>query len=184
MKRSSVGSIIFTVIELLVLAFCVIGTPIAQFKPKWGGYKGCLTLWGAKNNCGSTKYNARKEFAFGCAQRKNNMTGAAVFAIVSIVVTFVLVIFGLLVVLNMCTSFLLPLILSLLATATLLVCWACVAGVYNNSMCTSCTPSATCFSPGKLKNMGYKYGAGFILILIAWCLQVINCVFAFILMFM
>lgn len=183
MKRSSVGSIIFTVIEVLVLAFCVIGTPIAQFKPKWGGTT-CLTLWGSKNNCGSTKYNARKEYAFGCAQRKNNMTGAAVFAIVSIVVSFVLVVFGLLVVLNMCTSFLLPLILSLLATATLLVCWACVAGVYNNSMCTSCQPSSTCFWGGKLKDAQWKYGAGFILILIAWCLQVINCVFAFILQFM
>lgn len=83
----------------------------------------------------STKYTAHGVAAFGCGQRRNNMTGAAVFAIVSIIVALVLVVWGLLMVLRVCQSFLLPLILSLVGTATLLVYWACVAGVYNNKMC-------------------------------------------------
>lgn len=180
--KGTILAIVFTIIEVLVLAFTVIGTPIAQFKPRHRGpgVKSCLTMWGAKADCGSTSYSARGIDAFGCGQRKNNMTGAAVFAIVSIVVALILVLYGVLMVLNACQSAILPIILSILAVATLLVCWACVAGVYNNSMC-NCNG---CWMSGKLKNMNIEYGAGFILIVIAWCLQVVNCILAFVMMFL
>lgn len=169
------GGIIFTVLEVIVLAFTVIGTPIAQFKPRYGGGKYCYTLFGFKSDCGSTTYNARGKAAFGCAQRKNNMVGGAVFAIASIVFSLILVIYGLMVVLGRCMSFILPVILSILTTATLLVCWACVAGVYNNRMCKNQA------ADGKYKT-GAKYGAGFILIVIAFVVQAINCVFAVVMM--
>lgn len=262
-----IAAIIFTVIEFVVLAFTVIGTPLAQFIPRYGtswtnggwytttcsgllqqgltncqnqlntwtictsskcngstnynacvnssgcagynqnqynacvanvqstygsggcgsgsyyagGYSAssCFTMWGFKWDCGSTTYNARGTAAFGCGQRKNNMTGAAVFAIVSIAFVLVAFLYGLLLVLGCCRGYLLPAIMTLIAVATLLVCWACVAGVYNNNMC-NCTG---CAMSGKLKNNGYAYGPGFALIVSAWCFQVVNCVFVFVLMF-
>eukprot|EP00796_Vickermania_ingenoplastis_P006096 gene6096-biopygen3902 len=170
----TVGAIIFTALEVVVLALTVIGTPIQQFKPKYGGNH-CFTLWGYKADCGSTTYTIRGKDAFGCAQRKNNMVGAAVFAIASIVFSLILVLYGVMVILHCCTSFLLPVILSILTAGTLLVCWACVAGVFNNRMCKHQV------TDGKYKEW-YDYGAGFALIVVAWCVQVVNVVFAFVMM--
>lgn len=246
-SKSKIGVAIFLVIEFLVFALVVIGTPIAQFKPKntagyiygsWSftgsgsgstgydcpvlynkdmetcqanyclttntcysskedcvaaaqakftncqngngyqitqasGYKSksCLTVWGAKSNCGSTKYAAKGIAAFGCGQRKNNMTGAMVFAIVSIISSFLCLLYALMVFMGCCQTFLLGIILAIFTFATLLVCWACVAGVYNNTMCNC----VTCFMGGKLKN-GWKYGPGFFLFIISWGLQTINVV--------
>lgn len=184
MLHNRTGAIIYLIIEVLVLALTAIGTPIEQFVSKSGRSDGCITMWGVPSSCGSSNYNAphgaKGVAAFGCGQRKNNMTGAAAFAIISIVVVVILVLYGLLMFLGMCKSLVLPAILTLLAVATLLVCWACVAGVYNNSMCNC----YGCGRPGKYKDFWLKYGAGFWLIVVAWIVQVIGCVFTFVMMFL
>lgn len=145
----------------------------------WAGYgaKSCWTVWGLKYNCGSTTYNLKWSSAFGCGQRRNNMNGAAAFALASIVISLIALIYGVMMILGSCQSRVVPLVLSLLAMATLLVSWACVAGVYNNNMC-NCNG---CFYSGKFKYYA-KYGAGFTLLILSWVLQVINCVLAVVLM--
>lgn len=171
------AAIVYLVAEFIIFALTVIATPIAQFKPKDSSSM-CITMWGYKVKCSSTQYNAKGIAAFGCGQRKNNMTAAAVFSIASIVVLLLAVIWGLLLLLRMMRSYLIPGVLTLLATAFLLICWACIAGVYSIRMCKDGDGSKHSYKDGNL-----KYGAGFIMLVLAWVLQVLTCVFVFILMF-
>lgn len=163
---------IYCLLEFIVLFCIVVGTPTAQFVPQGGGC-GCFTMWGYKPNCGRTHYSSRGINAFGCGQRKDNMTASAVFAIASIAAVLLAFLYGALMYLKKCSGFLIPALLTLIASATLLVCWACIAGVYNNSMCNC----SNCSRGGKFKNLGYEYGFGFVLVVIAWCVQVLNCFF-------
>lgn len=165
---SLIGAFIFTALQAIVFLFVVIATPIAMFRGYWG--PGCYTLWGAKADCGSTKYIARGIDAFGCGQRRNNMNGGAAFAIVSIVTTLVALICGVSILCKSPCSTLITIIFTALSVATILIAWACVAGVYNNIMCGRNGVPGTRF--------GYylRYGAGFDLLVTAWCVEVVNLV--------
>lgn len=164
MISSFVGGIIFTAIQAIVFLFVLVATPTSQFNARGGG--GCFTLWGYKLDCGSTKYNARGTAAFGCGHRRNNMNGGAAFAIFSIFTTLVALIFGVLMICRIPCSFIIPLVFTILSVATILVSWACVAGVYTTNMCSGT------LSYGKFSSWT-TYGAGFGLMVTAWCLEVI-----------
>lgn len=163
------------VCEFIVLIMISLGTPLGQFVPSDGAC-GCFTMWGYKPNCSRPYYSSRGFYAFGCRQRKNNMTCAAVFAVFSIIAVLFSFSYGGLFFLKHVSNFFLLVASSFVASFTLLVCWTCTTGVFTNSMC-SCS---SCFLPGKFKNLGLSYSTGFYLIVIGWCLQVahsIVCVF-------
>lgn len=148
----------------------------------------CLTMWGAKAKCSCGNYIGTGKAAFGCATRRNNMNGAAAFAVFSLALLLtILVLSGLTIAGGLRIPTMVPPILSAVATATLLVSWACVAGVYSIHMCKvdleslldgDLTSTADAYD-GKLMNMGFQFGAGFGLLVTGWVLQVFHCVLSF-----
>lgn len=181
--RSRIGLIVFTAIEFIVFLFTLIGTPIAQFVPVphyWGNWvdHSCYTLWGIKVPCSSTKYSTKGDVWLwsgdgnsNCKQRKRIMAAAGALAIISICISFLIVICGALLIWKGWRQLFIPTTVMCIVTfSTLLVCWACVAGVYHDRMCKRG------YFGINMKDMGYKLGPGFILILIAWILQLVNSV--------
>lgn len=179
------GALIFTLIELAAFSCTVIATPVGWFFPKdrvtctgEGGacYKKiwCYTLWGFKGNCDSTHYNSRTA-TWGCDHRKNNMISGCVFAIASIIFTLVLLILGALMVLGSFKMCVLNVILSVIAVGTTLVCWAVVADVHNSKFCKD----SSIGYKGYAFKEGYNLAGGFVLMVIACGLQIINTILAF-----
>ncbi|CAD2219866.1 amastin-like surface protein-like protein [Angomonas deanei] len=172
-----IAGIIYTILQAIVFIFVLVATPIDMFKPKnnnfwitipgWSpaGRGSCYTMWGYKTDCSSTKYTSKGTAAFGCGRRRNNMNGAAAFAIISIFLTLVALVFGILLICK-CLGAIVPLILSIIAMVTILISWACVAGVYTQGFCG-----------GNPYKTNMKYGAGFGLLVTAWCLEVILVIF-------
>ncbi|KAK7199375.1 amastin-like surface protein-like protein [Novymonas esmeraldas] len=164
-----IGAVVFTVLQFIVFLFVIVATPVAQFDPKSGS--GCWTLFGFKNSCGSPGLDRTGTAAFGCVQRRNNMNGGAAFAIISIFTTLVALVFGVLMLLRISCAVFLPLLFTCLSVITILISWACVAGAYSIKMCNVYFYN------------GVNYGAGFGLMVTAWCLQVINVVVLVVLSF-
>lgn len=172
-----IATFVYIVVECVVFLFALIATPIAQFKLE-GFATMCITMWGLKLKCDSTKYDARGADAFGCDQAKNNMAAAAAFSILSIVVLLAAIAWGFLLILQKVSFKWIRPILALVATVFLLICWACVAGVYTSKMC-----EAADFEKYSYKEFGYRYGAGFGLMVTAWVLQLLIFAFVCIVMF-
>ncbi|EPY31870.1 amastin-like surface protein-like protein [Strigomonas culicis] len=123
-----------------------------------------MTLWGQTTKCNGIKYAAKGNAAFGCTRRTNNMNGGAVFAIVSIISTLLALIFGILMLARIQCAVIIPFIFTAVSMLTILICWACVAGVMTEKMCTS-----------KMNySISFDYGTGFVLMITAWCMQVFN----------
>lgn len=171
----AIGAMVFTVVQFIIFLFVVVATPISMFD---SGFRSCFTLWGFKPDCHKTHYVARGISAFGCGQRRNNMNGGAAFAIVSIVMTLITLIFGILIIVNVKCVRMIPLVLCVLSCITILISWACVAGVYSISMCNG----SGSFLPGAFKRY-IVYGAGFGLMVTAWVLQVLNTIWFIIVSF-
>lgn len=163
-----IGAIIFCVVQFIVFLFVLVGTPTAQLTSK--STQACWTLFGAKSRCSNSKRSATGVEAFGCAHRRNNMNGGAAFAIISIFTTLAALVFGVLMLLRIPCAVLIPLILTCLSVLTILICWACVAGVHTTNMCSNSV--ANIF----LNPRSASYGAGFGLMVTAWCLQIVNVV--------
>ncbi|KPI82786.1 amastin-like surface protein-like protein [Leptomonas seymouri] len=163
-----IGAIIFTALQFIVLLFVVVSTPIDQLKSK--STSGCWTFWGAKSRCKNTDHSATGTQAFGCAHRRNNMSGGGAFAIISILTTLTAFIFGVLMLLRIPCAVIIPLFLTCLSVVTILISWACIVGVYTERMCS------TEGSKGTKMSDFMDYGAGFGLMVAAWCFQVINVV--------
>lgn len=151
------GAMAFTLIQFLAWAFALVATPTAQFQTEGHG---CYTMWGYRSWCGDIPYDKTGNDAFGCSQRTSTMRCAAAFAVMSSVIGFVCLITAIL--LN--TQIVLPPFISLVLAAvcipTTMISWACVAGVYNMSMCGT-----------KFKDT-YPYSAGFALMVASWGLEI------------
>lgn len=188
LKFGRLSPIIFLSLEALTFLFCLIATPIAQFKPAISEFfdidVGCFSLFGATAKCGGSVYIAKQKAAFGCSHRTNNMNAGAAFAIISILITLITVIFAVFILLSFWKSFMIPLILCAAATLTLLISWACVADVHNSRMCcTNSLDEALSLMCGSMKSLGYTYGPGFGLMVVAWIIQLVNALYAAILTF-
>jgi hypothetical protein len=162
-----IGAIIFCVLQFIVFLFVLVSTPIDQLKYK--STSGCWTFFGYKSRCSNTKLSATGTAAFGCAHRRDNMNGGAAFAIISIFTTLAAFIFGLLMLLHIACAVLIPLLLTCLSVVTILISWACIAGVYTERMCGDSLIAT------KMSDF-MDYGAGFGLMVTAWCLQIVNVV--------
>lgn len=172
--------VIFTIIELVVMALATMSTPIQHFdlRGDWQGKKPCYTLWGYKSDCGSIKYDATGTAAWECAHRRNNIMTGAVFAVVSVVLSVTVVVLGILMVCNCFRSLLIPLVGSIATSVTLLISWVCVCSVYTTSMCGGANYKGSKFSATT------KYAAGFYLLVTAFAVQIVNLVFVVLMIFL
>ncbi|KEG14368.1 amastin [Trypanosoma grayi] len=159
------GAILYGVVGLVAFLFVLVGTPIDQFRSKNVDIIGnthCLTLWGNKAKCYSTKYDTSISETFpGCNTLVKHFKAAEAFAIISVFVLLVAAIAGLV---TCCCCGCLRWVASLLSVVgivTVVIVWALMAHAYNNNV------SGCMSTPFKHR---YKYGAGFALIVTGWCL--------------
>lgn len=172
------GSLFFTVLEVAVFLLVTISTPIPHFFPRsYHGQRACYTMWGYKNKCPNVHYTAKGNSAWGCPHRKNTMDTAAAFAVVSVVLLLGTVVIGGMMVCNTFKVLLVPIILSCLLSITILISWACVASVHNDSMCGG--DNAVFCVNKSFKSCGWNYAVGFYMMVVGWCVQVIDTIFIF-----
>ncbi|ORC93507.1 amastin [Trypanosoma theileri] len=168
---SKIGAILYGIIGLIAFLFVLVGTPIDQFRSRTEDLVGntpCLTLWGQKQKCYSTKYDLRPAELFpGCSTLVDRFKAAEGFAIISIGVLLIAALVGL--VTCCCCGCLrwIACILMVLAIATVCIVWGLMANMYNAKV------GGCVYTPFK---HDYKYGAGFALVVTGWCLIFVSLV--------
>lgn len=168
-----IGLIVFAVIQACVFALVLVATALAQFEEKPTIGAGCYTLFAYKERCRQLRASRTGTDAFVCAERRNYMVVSAVFAVLSILITLASTVFGVLMVLRIPCAVLFPLVLTYIASGTILVSWACMAVVYNRQMCAT----------SKAFKVTVRYAAGFGSLVTASCLQLIDLVLLCVLVF-
>lgn len=176
------GSLFFTVLEVSVFILVTVSTPIPHFFPhSYHGRRSCYTIWGYKDKCPNLRYTTKGNSAWGCSHRRNTMNTAAAFAVVSVVLLLTTVVIGVLMVFDRFKILLVPIILSCLLSVSILVSWACVASVHNDTMCGGDT-AVLCVNKS-FKTCGWDYAVGFYMMVVAWCVQMIDTIFIFVWLF-
>ncbi|EAN84343.1 amastin, putative [Trypanosoma cruzi] len=162
---SKLGAILYGVVGFLAFLFVLVGTPIDQFRAKEKGATGntpCMTLWGIKEDCHSTKY----EFTVGedfreCPSVLRLFRMAEAFSIISILLLLAATALG--VAAHFCLKSLkiFATLLLVVSIVTVGLVWIPMAYFYNHDV-DNClgTPLKTYL----------KYGGGFVIIVIGWCL--------------
>ncbi|CAG9569379.1 amastin-like protein [Leishmania major strain Friedlin] len=166
-----IGLLLYVISQLLAFLFVLVGTPIDMFRPHNTSRIGntpCLTLWGYKSECYSTKYDVRSDDLWAnCTDRLLQFRVAEALAVISIFVYGLAFIFG---VLMLCCCFCLRwvcLTLNILGFGTLGVVWALMVVVYFKDDGSSCR---------KLSDQ-YHLGAGFALFVSTWCRDIFSIIF-------
>jgi len=173
-----IGVLLYTLAQIVALVFAVVGTPIEmfRFKHEVDGDTPCVTLWGIKNKCSSTSYDVKVDddlMFLGCSSRQDHFKAAEAFAIISICIIAGAAAFGFIqCCCCVCCQFLLYL-LNICTIATLCIAWALMANVYNSNSDKS-VATVMCHA---LKDEDFKYGAGFALLVVAWCIVIIDMIF-------
>ncbi|GET92141.1 amastin-like surface protein, putative [Leishmania tarentolae] len=167
----SIGMIIYTILQFIAFLLVLVGTPIDMFRSNEKllvPANPCLTLFGFKMDCSSTNYfGTSDEMWASCTGRRDRFRAAQVFAIISIVVYGAAFVLGLLTLCRRPRLRWVCLALSIAGIVTLCIVWACMAVTYNKDEGENCAAA----------NDFMKFGAGLVLLLVAWCLDIINIVF-------
>ncbi|KAH9599388.1 Amastin surface glycoprotein [Trypanosoma melophagium] len=167
--RIRILRIVFCVLSFCSFALSVIGTPLDMFRVRSSSV--CVTLWGSRATCGTNEYTPTD---WGCSIRRSHINGARAFSILSILLSFVAFILGVLLVIEkIIFRRTVPAVISLGASITLVLTWGLVAGVYNQMLCETAT------SAGNSLKGTHKYGAGFGIIVTAFGLQFIATIVEF-----
>ncbi|CAJ1014387.1 Amastin surface glycoprotein, putative, partial [Leishmania lindenbergi] len=166
----NVAVVLYAIFQLIAFIFLLLGTPIDMFRMRGESIFGntpCETLWGSKYMCYGITYNATfAEFLRSCPHRFLIFRFAEVFVLISILVYGLAAFFGF--ILLCCCSCLrwVCLTLNVAGIATLGVVWAAMVLVYYQD------------DGGCEREMQKSvFGLGFMLLLVAWCLDIINIVF-------
>ncbi|KPA82139.1 amastin-like protein [Leptomonas pyrrhocoris] len=171
-----VGIVIYSILQFIAFLLILVGTPIDMFRAKNEdtiGNKPCVTMWGIKEKCYSTKYDIRPKDLFAlCKGRLDRFRAAEAFAIINIAIYLVACILGFV---QLCCCHCLRwvcLLLNILGISAV-VTWAIMADAFGSKSGADRFNIGYC---GKLKDFS-KYGAGFGLFVTAWCLDIVNIVF-------
>ncbi|KPI85577.1 amastin-like protein [Leptomonas seymouri] len=135
----------------------------------------CLTLWGLKDKCYSTTYDVRVNDLFVmCPERRDRFRAAQAFAIIFIVIFCVECVLGFV---QLCCCTCLRWVCLALNILGIFSCipWTlmCVMYFRNTESSSDWWRSRNCTR----FNTDYKYGAGFALLVTAWCVNTVNIVF-------
>ncbi|XQJ24939.1 amastin-like protein [Leishmania guyanensis] len=161
--------LLYAVLQFIAFLFVLVATPIDMFRLKADGTFDnslCITLWGLKNKCYGLKYEDDVFSLWSvCGTRTQRFRAAQAFAIISIFVYGLAAVLGF--ILLWCCTYLRRVCLALNVTGivTLCVVWASMAVTYY-------TLDGQCFG----MRFRMKFGSGFVLLVMAWCLDIINIV--------
>ncbi|TPP49077.1 Amastin surface glycofamily protein [Leishmania donovani] len=166
-----IGMILYVIFQFLAFLLVLVGTPIDMFRVKELGRFAntpCLTLWGGKEECYSTMYDVSyEELWANCTHRRLQFRVAASLAVISIVVYGLAFILGF-IALCCCVFFRwVCLTLNILGFGTLGVVWALMVVAYYKDDGLFCPRVSSRFD----------FGFGFILLVVAWCLNTIDIFF-------
>ncbi|KAH9597037.1 Amastin surface glycoprotein [Trypanosoma melophagium] len=154
--------LLFLIFQTVVFILILIATPLDVFSSR--GMGSCYGLFGRKR-CGGFG-GAVTSSSWGCSRRHATMNAAAAFAIISIFLSCGATVMAFLMYFHIYYPRLILFILSLLTAITILICWACVATVYNESLCASENGFGA----------SHSYGPGFGLTVFTWILQVFTAI--------
>ncbi|TPP49064.1 Amastin surface glycofamily protein [Leishmania donovani] len=160
--------LLYVISQFFAFLLVLVGTPIDMFRANDTSRIGntpCLTLWGGKDKCYSTIYNVKSDDLWAnCPDRRLQFRVAQALAVISIVVYGLAFILGFI---ALCCCFCLRwvcLTLNILGFGTLGVVWALMVVAYYKDGGRDCAR----------ENLDHQFGAGFILLVVAWCLNTID----------
>ncbi|PBJ70058.1 amastin [Trypanosoma cruzi cruzi] len=162
---SKLGAILYGAVGFLAFLFVLVGTPIDQFRvrgKKATGNTPCITLWGIKEDCHNTKYELTIGEVFrACPSVLRLFRMAEAFSIISILLLLAATALGVAAHFYLKTLKIFATLLLVVSIVTVGLVWIPMAYFYNRGV-------DNCFE-GPLKKI-LKYGGGFVIIVIGWCL--------------
>nr|CCM20276.1 Putative amastin-like protein [Leishmania guyanensis] len=127
----------------------------------------CITLWGFKDKCYSGMLSQNSDDLWSpCPRRRDSFRAAQAFAIISILVYGLAALFGFIMLCRCPWLRVVCLVLNVTGAVTLCIVWASMVVAYS-------TLDRPCFGLRSRNN----FGSGFVLLVLAWCLDIINMVF-------
>ncbi|CAC9536358.1 Amastin_surface_glycoprotein_-_putative [Leishmania infantum] len=164
-----VTGLVYAILQFIAFFFVLVATPIDMFllKEAYRGHKraACYTLWGVKNNCTDLTITASYDNLWKhCLGRRDRFRAAQAFAVISIFVYGTAFVLGLVALCCCACLRWVCLALNVAGIATLCIVWASMVVTFNKDEGFTCPPFRDFFS----------YGAGFALLVVAWCLDIIN----------
>ncbi|CAJ1005143.1 putative Amastin surface glycoprotein [Leishmania naiffi] len=164
----SIGLLIYAVVQFVAFLLVLVATPIDMFRIR-GDTKvipgQCTTLWGSKLNCGSTGYTMNSDMQWAsCPARRDRFRAAQAFTVISIFVYGAAFVLGVIMLLCNRSFRWVCLTLNAVGAVTVFIVWVAMAVTYNRVEVTTCLD---------LRNADI-YGAGFVLLLLAWVLDIAN----------
>ncbi|CAC9537335.1 amastin-like surface protein [Leishmania donovani] len=167
----SIGMVLYVILQLIAFFFVLVGTPIDMFRgtiAEIAFSHFCLTLWGAKWGCSNSSYFLTSDQLWAnCTGRRNRFRAAQASAVISIFLYGAAFVLGVLL-LFCCSIFRwVCLVLNIVGIFTLGIVWASMVVTFYTDEGVTCERLI----------IGTRYGAGFVLFLVAWCLDIINIFF-------
>ncbi|XQJ30334.1 amastin-like surface protein, putative [Leishmania guyanensis] len=164
----SVGLLIYVVLQFVAFLLVLVATPIDIFRAKDDPKvipSDCITLWGSKLDCRGTMYNESSDVLWArCPPRRYRFRISQAFAVISIFVYGMAFVLGVIMLFCCRCARWVCLALNSVGVVTLCIVWASMAVTYNRDEGTGCHV---------LRTEG-TYGAGFVLFLLAWLLDIAN----------
>ncbi|TPP42732.1 Amastin surface glycofamily protein [Leishmania donovani] len=162
------GVLVYVALQFIALLCVLIGSFLDMFRfiPFYRqNHLPCLTLWGYKVDCYSTKYvlSSNQRWA-SCPARRDRFRGSQALVIISICVYGAAVVFGFLMLFRFAFCRWLCLALNILGVCTLGITGALVMVAYYIDEGIDCPEL----------RVDFKYGVGFALLMVAWVLDIFN----------
>ncbi|PWV16177.1 putative amastin [Trypanosoma cruzi] len=162
---SKLGAILYGAVGFLAFLFVLVGTPIDQFRTKEKKATGntpCITLWGVKEDCQSMKYELTFWEDFReCPSVLRLFRMAGAFSIISILLLLAATILGVAAHFYLKSLKIFATLLLVVSIVTVGLVWVPMAYLYKRDV-------DNCF--GEPIERWSKYGSGFLIIVIGWCL--------------
>ncbi|CBZ24104.1 putative amastin-like protein [Leishmania mexicana MHOM/GT/2001/U1103] len=160
--------ILYALLQFLAFLFVLVATPIDMFRPKGTSRFAstqCLTLWGEKMECFNTVYTrSSDELWANCTDRRIVFRASEALAVISIFVYALAFILGFIMLFCCFCLRWVCLTLNIIGSVTLSVVWVLMVVVYYTDDVNGCQRLMKWF----------QFGLGFILLVSAWCLDVLG----------
>ncbi|CAJ1039342.1 putative Amastin surface glycoprotein [Leishmania shawi] len=164
----SIGLLVYVVVQFVAFFLVLVATHIDMFRYRPDGSmldNECITLWSSKNNCASGKHDISSDGQWAaCPPRRDRFRAAQAFVIISIFVYGTAFVLGVIMLLcNRCFRWV-CLALNSVGAVTLFIVWVAMAVTYSRN------EGFGCLAPKAF----HSYGAGFVLLVLAWLPDILN----------
>ncbi|XQJ30414.1 amastin-like surface protein, putative [Leishmania guyanensis] len=161
--------LIYAIVQFIAFLLVLVATPIDMFRLKSRSAtvssNQCITLWGLKKDCKGNGYDFPSEYLWEfCSPHRNHFRLAQAFALISIFVYGAAFVLGVIMLFCCRWLHLVSLALNIVGAVTLCVVWVAMVVTFNRDEDPSCL----------VIKSSYTYGAGIVLLLVAWVLDILN----------